>query len=55
MVLVRVERSRRGGLERKLEGIVVIGMGVRASICAMEAATRLVVDRSNFPRVLNAF
>ena len=30
MVLSRVERSWRGGLERDLEGIVVVGMGVRA-------------------------
>ena len=40
MMLSRVERSWRGGLERDLEGIVVVGVGVRASICAMEAATR---------------
>ena len=52
MMLSRVEQSWRGGLERDLEGIVVVGMGVRASVCAMEAATRLINDWSYFPCVL---
>ena len=52
MMLSRVERSWRGGLERGLEGIVVVGVGVRASICAMEAATRLINYWSDFPCVL---
>ena len=52
MMLSRVERSRRGGLERGLEGIVVVGVGMRASVCAMEAATWLIVDWSYFPCVL---
>ena len=52
VMLSRVERSRRGGLERGLEGIVVVGVGMRASVCAMEAATWLIDDWSYFPCVL---
>ena len=47
MMLSWIQRSWRGGLERDLEGIVVVGMGVRASVCAMEAATRLIDNWSD--------
>ena len=55
MVLSWIQRSWRGGLERDLEGVVVIGVGVRTSVGTMEAATRLIVDWSYFPCVLKRF
>ena len=52
MVLSRVERSLRGGLERDFEGVIVVGVRMRTSICAMEATSWLVVHWSDLSCVL---
>ena len=52
MVLRGIQRSWRGRLERNLEGIVVIGVRVWASIRTMEAAARLILDWSDLSCVL---
>ena len=49
-----IERSRRGGLERNFEGVVVVGVRVWTSTCTVEAATRLIVDWSDLSRVLRS-
>ena len=55
MMQRRIQQSWRGRLERNLEGIVVVGMRMRASVCAVEAASRLILNWSDFSRVLKGF
>ena len=42
-------------MERDFEGVVVVGVGVWTSTCAVEAATRLIVHWSDLSRVLKVF